>query len=253
MPFPVPENPVLKLRPFPVPVSPLLSPIRSRSSQSPLLSPLRSRSSQSHFQSAPLASAFPEQNPPPPPPQSIHASRAPPGQRSPSKKIFGGGYPPWPMESLNPLWPPELPAPQLVPEWKTAWRPPALSPCPLRPPGYPPYPPQCYSYDAARAFREGEVVSRSPVELHCISQHTSGRSPALRHNHSHLTSIRESSSAVATNQALYKTAPYSKHSLSGLEVTSSSSVYSPTCWISVDVFLQLTLLKGEIRTTNSAV
>ncbi len=120
--------------------------------------------------------------------------------------MFLGGYPPWPMESLNPLWPPELPAPQLVPEWKTAWRPPALSPCPLRPPGYPPYPPQCYSYDAARAFREGEVVSRSPVELHCISQHTSGRSPALRHNHSHLTSIRESSSAVATNQALYKTA-----------------------------------------------
>ncbi len=49
-------------------------------------------------------------------------------------------------------------------------------------------------------------VSRSPVELHFISQHPSGHSPALRHNHSHLTSIRESSSPVATNQAHYITA-----------------------------------------------
>ncbi len=49
------------------------------------------------------------------------------------------------------------------------------------------------------------LLSWSPVELHCISQHPSGHSPALHHNHSHLTSIRESSSPVATNQALYKT------------------------------------------------
>ncbi len=50
------------------------------------------------------------------------------------------------------------------------------------------------------------ILSQSLVELHCISQHPSGHSPALRHNHSHLTSIRESSSPVATNQALNITA-----------------------------------------------
>ncbi len=65
--------------------------------------------------------------------------------------------------------------------------------------------PRCYSYGMGRAFWEGEVMSRSTIQLHCFSQHPSGHSPALRHNHSHLTSIRESSSPIATNQALYKT------------------------------------------------
>ncbi len=91
-------------------------------------------------------------------------------------------------------------------------------------------PPRCYG--AGCAVWEGEVMSRSPVELHCISQHPSGHSPALHHNHSHLTSISETSSPVATNQALYITA-LNPDTRCGLEVTSSSSILSPTCWIPV--------------------
>ncbi len=45
------------------------------------------------------------------------------------------------------------------------------------------------------------VLSQSPVEQHCISQHPSCHSPALHLNHPQLTSIRESSSPVTTNQA----------------------------------------------------
>ncbi len=54
--------------------------------------------------------------------------------------------------------------------------------------------------------KEHRNMSQSPVELHCISQHPSGHSPALRHYHSHLTSIRESSTPVTTNHAPYITA-----------------------------------------------
>ncbi len=95
-------------------------------------------------------------------------------------------------------------------------------------------------------------MSQSPVELHCISQHPSGHSPALRHNHSHLTSIRESSSPVSTNQALYITALNPDTHCLVLRLH-ALHVSSPTCWITVNVFLQLTLLKGEIRTINSSV
>ncbi len=96
-------------------------------------------------------------------------------------------------------------------------------------------------------------MSRSPVELHCISQHPSGHSPALRHNYSHLTSIRESSSPVATNQALYKTALIPNTHCRGYKLFICFSTYllDPRC--AVDVFLQWTLRRGEIRTTNSSV
>ncbi len=53
-------------------------------------------------------------------------------------------------ESLDPPWPPELPAPPWVPEWEPSWRPPVMSPCPLRPPERPLLPVGCcMAWDAS--------------------------------------------------------------------------------------------------------
>ncbi len=97
-------------------------------------------------------------------------------------------------------------------------------------------------------------MSWSPVELHCISQHPSGHSPALLHDHSQLISIRESSSPVTTNQALYITAlnPDTQCLVSRLHALHlayhlpAESLLLCGCLPPVDS-------TREIRTTNSSV
>ncbi len=74
----------------------------------------------------------------------------------------------WTPELPAPPWPSELPAPTLVPEWALPWRPPVLSPCPLRPPECPPPPPHWMLYGAGRACWEGGVMSDLCPHVLCL-------------------------------------------------------------------------------------
>ncbi len=87
-------------------------------------------------------------------------------------------------------------------------------------------------------------INHSSVPFVTVTRRTALRFPAFlwpltstRHNHSHLTSIRESSSPVATNQALYITAlkPDTHCLVSRLQALHRSHHLPP-----VDVFLQWT-------------
>ncbi len=98
-----------------------------------------------HFQSTPKRPRF--QRAPKSPrfqsaPKSLCFQSAPQTSISP-RIIFWGGYIAMACvagqrakatESPDPPWPPELPALPWVPERAPPWRPPVLSPCPLRPP-----------------------------------------------------------------------------------------------------------------------
>ncbi len=132
----------------------------------------------------------------------------------------------------------------------------ALSPCPLRSPGRPPHPSPVLQLRRRDApFREGEVMSQSPVQLHCIFQHPSGHSPAL----SQITHTWPPSGNPPQLSAPIKLS-IRLHSFQTLIVWSRgyklficliTYLLDPCC--SVDVFLQWTPLRGEIRTTNSSV